>query len=173
MSTEATINRIAAERTPWNPSRRAMARVKDRLPVPTECPHCGSPVDIAHHRDIYGSECGSWPWMYVCTGEDCDARVGMHPFTNLPLGTMATAAERRARQWAKQPFEQLWKGRVVYRGGVRVRLKPVMTRSQAYQALAKALCIPEEHCHFGYFDIETCRRARKAIEGLHKELGLS
>ncbi len=137
---------MSHDKTPWNPSKKATARVKNPLPAPTECPHCqGKHIEIVHHEDIYGKAYGEWPWTYLCTG--CRAYVGMHPFTNIPLGTLADAPLRRARNECKQPFEVLHKSKK-------------MTRDQAYAGLATHLNIPEEECHFGWFDAATCERAR-------------
>jgi hypothetical protein len=37
-----------------------------------------------------------------------------------------------------------------------------MSRGQAYQRLADKLGIDKSECHFGWFDTETCFRAREA-----------
>lgn len=132
-------------KTPLNPSRGATARVKEPLPAPAICHYCGLSVRIAGHSEIYGRNYGDWPWLYVCNG--CGAYVGMHPFTDIPLGTLADAATRRARKNCKPAFDALW------RNGE-------MTRSAAYEWLAAQLGIEKEACHFGWFDIETCERAR-------------
>ncbi|MDE9443926.1 DUF3268 family zinc-finger domain-containing protein, partial [Xenorhabdus bovienii] len=61
--------------TPWNPNPRAIQRVNDPLPIPTQCRHCCGHVTIAHHTEVFGEVRGRWPWLYVCWS--CDARVGM------------------------------------------------------------------------------------------------
>lgn len=132
------------EFTPWNPSRKDIKRVLNPLPIPSACPYCQGEVQIQHHKDIYGRVYNDWPWVYSCP--DCQATVGMHPFTNIPLGTIANRQLRGARTRCKPPFEKLW------RGGP-------LTRTEAYQALAKHLGIPFDQCHFGWFDRETCERA--------------
>ena len=136
-----------ATKNPWNPSRKATARVKNPLPAPTECRYCGGPVEIAHHSDVYGREYSDWPWMYRCA--PCDAYVGLHPFTNIPLGILADRDLREARKRCKPVFERL------FRSGR-------MTRSEAYAALADELRIPREECHFGWFDEARCEAARVA-----------
>ena len=131
---------------PWNPSRNAMDRVKDPLPAPAKCDSCGGSVRIAHHREIYGGRSfGDWPWMYVC---DCGARVGMHPGTNIPLGTMADEATRHSRKVAKPIFEKVWKD-------------GYMSRTDAYRWLAEQMGIPTSKCHFGMFSSSRCHQARK------------
>ncbi len=145
---------MSQEKTPMNPSKKAIARVKNPLPVPVACPHCAAAVRIATHAEIYhGRSYGEWPWAYLC--EDCGAYVGMHPFTNIPLGTLATEEIRAARQSCKAPFERL------YRGGA-------MSRTEAYKVLASALDIPVSECHFGWFDVAMCKKAKAAAELLIK-----
>lgn len=131
-------------KTPANPSKTATKRVKNPLPVPTVCNMCGGTVVIKTHVDIYGRDYSDWPWAYGC--DVCDSYVGMHPFTNIPLGTLADKATRAARNKAKAPFE------VIHKQGY-------LTRKEAYYQLSKHLGIPFEHCHFGWFDIDMCEKA--------------
>lgn len=135
--------------TPWNPSRRATARVTNPLPVPEVCPHCGGACEIANNAEIYGREYGEWPWAVLCMG--CGAYVGLHPFTGIPLGNLATPAIRDARKKAKAVFNPLWQdGR--------------MTRTQAYQWLANALGIKDvNECHIGWFGVESCKKVVEVI----------
>ena len=129
--------------TPQDPSRTATARVSCALPVPTICAHCNAPVELVRNSAIYnGREFGEWPWAYLCTG--CRAYVGLHPFTAIPLGTLATEPMREARQRAKAAFNPLWE-----HGG--------MTRTEAYAWLAGAMGIADvEHCHIGWLDYNQC-----------------
>lgn len=134
-------------KSPWQPSRTATARVPDPVPAPVTCPDCQGRVQIAHHTQIYrsGKAYSDWPWAYRCTS--CDAMVGMHPFTAIPLGTLAGAELRNMRATCKQPFNLLWQHNR-------------MSRIDAYQALADHLGIPKAECHFGLFDADQCRAAR-------------
>ncbi|CAN7474089.1 DUF3268 family zinc-finger domain-containing protein [Variovorax sp. LjRoot175] len=54
--------------TPWNPSRSATARVKNPLPVPERCPHCGGQCSIVGNEQIYGRVFGEWPYAVLCAG---------------------------------------------------------------------------------------------------------
>lgn len=140
------------EKTPWNPSRRATERVANPLPAPETCPHCGGKVEVVGNAEIYGGKPqGLWPWAYLCRG--CSAHVGMHPYTSIPLGTLATEELRRARVQAKQPFETWYSSRK-------------LDRSAGYQALADKLGIPLEQCHFGWFDLAMCGKAKAAAVDL-------
>lgn len=135
-------------KTPWNPSRSATARVRNPLPVPDVCEHCGGACKIVNNTEIYGREYGEWPWAVLCTG--CRAYVGLHPFTGIPLGTLATPEIRRARSAAKDAFNPIWQsGR--------------MSRTQAYSWLAQALDIDDvEKCHIGWFGVEQCAAVVRA-----------
>ncbi len=137
--------------TPWNPSRRATARVKNPLPVPTICPHCGAACAIVSNAEVYaGREYGEWPWCILCSG--CRAYVGLHPFTGIPLGTLATEPMREARKRAKAVFNPLWES-----GG--------MTRTEAYTRLAKAMGIANvDECHIGWFNVDQCNRVFNLVK---------
>ncbi|MCM2547619.1 zinc-finger-containing protein [Burkholderia glumae] len=137
-------DRATGEKTPWNPSRRAIKRVLNPLPAPTVCRFCGGKVEIVRNSQIYhGRDYGEWPWAYLCG--DCRAYVGMHPFTAIPLGTLADGPTREARKRAKAAFNPLWET-----GG--------MTRTAAYSWLAARLDIVFGECHVGWFDVAMCDR---------------
>lgn len=139
-------------KTPWNPSVTATARVLDPLPVPEKCPHCGGAVILVQNEVIYGCNYGDWPWAYMCSNKkDCDSYVGLHPFTSIPLGTLATKDMRTSRKNLHQVFDPIWKRRG-------------KTRKEAYTWLSKKLRIPLSQCHVAMFDIKTCEKAIKAIE---------
>ncbi len=136
---------MSHDKTPWNPSRKAMKRVPEpHMPIPTECPYCSHQVSVVHHDAIYGRAYGDWPWVYAC--DHCGARTGMHPFTNIPLGTLADHALREERKRCKPVFERIWKG-------------GYMTRDEAYIWLAASMGIEPSECHFGLFDAVQCQEA--------------
>lgn len=133
-------------KTPWNPSRRATARVKNPLPAPTVCRNCGSAVQIVNNSDIYGREYGEWPWAYRCVNDLCDSHVTMHPFTAIPAGTLANKSTRRAREKAKEAFTTMWQHKGI-------------SRREGYAWLAQQLGIEDvERCHIGWFDPDMCAR---------------
>lgn len=146
--------------SPQNPSPAAVAKVKDPMPVPNFCIHCGSPVRLGTHAEIYdGRSFGVWPYVYLCENKECGAYVGLHSFTNIPLGHLATEAERAARKSCKPAFEKLWKTGAA-----------PMSRNAAYAWLAEALQIPAENCHFGMFGVERCELAKKLCKAKYREL---
>ncbi|WP_369675649.1 zinc-finger-containing protein [Klebsiella pneumoniae] len=140
-------------KTPSNPSRKATARVKNPLPVPTICHLCDSRIKIATHEEVYGRNYSDWPYMYLCEG--CGAYVGLHPFTAIPLGTLADKRTREARKLCKEPFERIWR-------------TGVMSRSEAYEWLASKMGIPQQECHFGWFTAEQCNLAMAHCNDLFK-----
>ena len=145
-----------ATRTPWNPSRVAIRRVKHPIQIPTTCRHCGGKVEPVHNSRIYGSAFGEWPWSYLC--ENCGAYVGMHPYTNLPLGTVANKSQREARSSVKRLFNDLWVNSPNRREA----------RTKAYAWLASKMGLTEAECHFGLFDEDLCDRASDVIEEAHE-----
>ena len=130
----------------WSPSKPdpvAIKRVKDAMPVPETCNHCGGRVYWTNNCSIYGKPYGSWPYIYVC--ECCTARVGMHPGTGIPLGTLATAEEREARKKAKAIFLH-WSE------------TNGKNRRDAYAELVKRLGVGPAFAHFGLFNVADCDR---------------
>lgn len=123
-----------------------LARVKNPLPIPTICPHCQSAVERVNNKVIYGRQFGDWPFAYKCVSAECDSYVGIHPKTDIPIGTLATATMRAARKQAKAAFAPLWE-------------KQGMDKEAAYSWLADKMgIVPMEHCHIGWFGIEQCNR---------------
>lgn len=128
-------------------SRRALRRVKDPVQIPVMCPHCYSRVRLVNNNVIYnGRSYGDWPFVYLCMGANCRAYIGLHPGTDIPLGTLADKPTREARIAGKTPFNDIW--------------RDLITRKEAYAWLAKAMSIEPEACHFGLFNIEQSRKAR-------------
>lgn len=129
-----------------SPCREAVKGVNDRVEIPCVCRYCGGLVEVAHHCAIYGRVAGSWPWVYACN--DCDAYVGMHPLTNLPLGTLANKELRTLRVQAKNAFTRAWQAQG-------------MTRTGGYRWLAAQLGIAKSKCHIGWSDESQCERIIK------------
>ncbi len=136
--------RLAAPSPLPHVSRRALKRVKDALPAPTHCRYCDGSVHLVNNSEIYnGRSYGDWPYAYLCS--DCDAYVGLHPDTDVPLGTLADGGLRNARNKSKALFHK-------------VKERRGLSRSLAYQWLAGKLGIPVSECHFGWFESEQCAR---------------
>lgn len=88
-------------------------------------------------------------WGPEWTCDEHDMRVGCHPGTIRPLGTMADRLTRKARQQAHEMFDGTWshkKGR---------------SRREAYADLARELGIAEHECHIARFDKEMCEKVKR------------
>jgi zinc-finger-containing domain len=121
-----------------------------RLPIPLCCDHCKSKT-VAHksNAEIYGQEFGKWPYIWHC--ESCNASVGCHPGTNIPLGRMADRHTRRLRHDVHEIFDRLWKERY-------------MSREKAYQWLAFELGIELEQCHIAWLSKEQLKKAKNITQ---------
>ena len=137
--------------------QKSINSVPNPLPIPNICCHCGSNVTLVDNAQIYGKPYGNWPYAYLCSSSKCFSYVGLHPYTLIPLGSLATASMRNARKKAKAVFNPLWES-----GN--------MTRSEAYIWLAGELgIINTEECHIGWFDVETCNKVITICELKHSE----
>lgn len=127
------------------------------------CPACARTCELTNGFEVYPRrpdliETPFW----ICRG--CSARVGCHPGSTRPLGTPASSAVRRARQMLHNfMLDPLW------RDASRDFGPPGMRRSRTYRYLGEMLGIPRERVHVGSFDLETCRRAWRALRGVTYE----
>lgn len=138
---------------------KSVAKVLDKLPVPTICLHCGGPVSLVKNDVLYGKLYGTWPYAYACNDVyGCNSYVGLHPGTDIPLGTLADNATRAARMRAKEAFNPLWEPIEGFRSDAG-------KRTAAYAWLATQLGIPAGACHIGWFDKQTCDRVVAICEG--------
>jgi len=121
----------------------ALDKVKgDDLPVPENCRFCTGKVELVNNAAFYGGKEYGWPLAYCCSS--CGARVGTHPGTDIPLGTLADKVTIKARIEAHDAIGQLWKGKTAWH------------RAQAHQALAKAM--GRRVAHISWMDEQECRR---------------
>jgi len=114
------------------------------------CPYCKNPATLVtgdiiypHRQDLFH--------LFFWRCEDCDAYVGTHRDSreHRPLGRLADAVLRRAKQDAHRAFDPLWQ-------------KGPRTRQEAYQWLAHQLGIKFHQCHIGEFDANMCRKVVRA-----------
>lgn len=109
------------------------------------CDYCGRAAELVtgedlypHRRELHDKRAWKcWP---------CNAHVGCHDGTEIPLGRLANAELRRMRKLAHDAFDPIWFG-------------GAETRVGAYDWLAEELKIPREDCHISRFDVALCRRA--------------
>jgi hypothetical protein len=114
------------------------------MPAP-HCDYCGRPARLTSGREVYPHRPDlAAKRFYACT--PCDAYVGCHPGTVQPLGRLADAELRAAKQAAHAEFDKLWKQKLL------------PSRTAAYAWLAGALRIEPRLCHIGMMDPVDCRR---------------
>lgn len=140
-------------------SRRALKRVIDWVKPPVNCHCCGEPGVILTGNDaVYGRSYGKWPYCYLCP--HCNAYVGLHPDTDLPLGFMADSFDRDARKTAKDVFFCICRIKFEVKGEAycpkrkrMVKFKRI-DRNAAYEWLSKTAGIERRRCHFAMFNEE-------------------
>lgn len=113
------------------------------------CPYCSNQAKLIPSSEFYSSGI-NYGFLYICT--PCDARVGTHKNTAhlpepKPLGSMANAELRSARNQTHEAFDQLW----------RCKLMP---RKEAYRWLADAMAITYGKCHIAMFNLAQCQQAQ-------------
>lgn len=127
-------------------NKTQVGRVSNPLPVPTICPNCGAAVELVSNSAIYRKEYGPWPFAYRCVDLVCDSYVGLHPKTDIPLGTLANKEVRAARKQAKSHLSPMWE-------------VDGMEKSSVYAWLAQKMGIADvNHCHVGWFSKAQCEQ---------------
>jgi len=72
-----------------------------------KCPYCGKEAKWCANSEVYGRTYGKSYMCYWC--KDCDAYVGCHNNTKIPLGTMANKELRKKRMEVHDIIDPLWK----------------------------------------------------------------
>ena len=126
---------------------------------PTICRYCGSPVVYTSNAEIYGREYGDGK-CYLC--RNCRSFVGVHPGTDIPLGTLANEELRRYRKAAHFWFDKIWK-----------KTTRIMTRDKAYKWLSKEIGLPKEQTHIGMFEKEQCEKVMEISQKKLQESGVA
>ena len=103
------------------------------------CPYCGKEAEWVENKAVYGRNFGKSYMIWLC--KPCDAYVGCHNNTKIPLGTMANVELRNWRINAHAVFDPIWK-------------QGFMTRGEVYEMLEKQF---GRRIHIGESDIETCK----------------
>lgn len=110
-----------------------------------KCPYCGGKVKLVSASTIYHSNKYKGN-VWVCENyPKCNAYVGCHPGTEIPLGRLADSKLRELKVEAHKQFDPIWKS-------------GLMTRKEAYRWLASMLNLSEEECHIGKFSPDMCKK---------------
>lgn len=109
------------------------------------CSYCGRPAVLRQASEVFHDPKRTG-YVYVCSHyPTCDAYVGVHPGTKIPMGTLADPALRQKRILAHRSFDSIWKN-------------GIMSRAQAYHWLADTLCLSETQTHIAQFGTYLCDR---------------
>ena len=110
------------------------------------CPYCNGKAILVPASRVYSKKYKKKDKVWVCENyPKCNAYVGCHPGTEIPLGRLANEKLRNLKIEAHKQFDPIWKS-------------GLMTRKQAYEWLADMLGILERDCHIGMFSPEMCNR---------------
>lgn len=125
----------------------------NKYPTPEVCPYCGWPVEFASNATIYGREYGNGK-CYKCT--NCDAYVGVHDGTKIPLGILANKEMRNIKRKGHAMFDWYW--------NKSINPKARRKRWECYARLSIKLGIEVRECHFGWFGKERLLQAIAILE---------
>lgn len=129
-------------------------------PLAPTCPVHQVPAQLRACEKVYGRvilQRGKRKQTWCCPVDGCDHRVGCHPGTNVPLGTMADAELRSWRSAAHRAFDPLWKARA-------------MSRFEAYPILAEHLGLRVSDTHIAMFDVARCMEVVAVMAWLRPEM---
>jgi len=104
-----------------------------------KCPYCGKYATWVENKAVYGRNYGKSYMIWLC--KPCDAYVGCHQNSKMPLGTLANRELREWRKKAHLAIDDYWKG-----GNY--------TRNEVYQKLGKHY---GSDIHIGESDIALCK----------------
>lgn len=106
------------------------------------CPYCNKKAVKVTGKAIYPNNRTLYSkGFWHC--KPCGAYVGCHDGTDIPLGTLADGATRRARHEAHKVFDRIWKD-------------GYMSRSEAYFLMSCKLFVRE--FHIGDCDVAMCAK---------------
>jgi len=114
------------------------------------CSYCNSPAALKKGSEIFTTNPIVANYNYwVCS--PCNARVGTHIGTEIPLGNLGNVELRHWRKESHLAFDPIWKSKAMLRG-------------DAYAWLAEQLSIPVDDCHIGKFSLDQCQETVKVSE---------
>ena len=109
-----------------------------------KCPYCGAQAVLQPARVVYGDRAKPGKYLYICAHyPKCDAYVGVHEKSLLPLGTLANGELRHKRILAHRAFEQFQK-------------TCKMEKWQAYQWLQAKFSLRRDQAHIAKFSAYMC-----------------
>lgn len=122
------------------------------------CPYCDAHADLVTGLEVYPRRADlATRHFWLC--RPCRAWVGCHANSrrHVPLGRLANAELRSAKQAAHAAFDRLWQAKMR-----RDRCNKGTARRAAYRWLAERLEMDPARCHIGMMDVPDCRRVVEA-----------
>ncbi len=114
-----------------------------KMPKKIVCPYCGSIAVLRDGEYVYGNR-AKGEKLYVCSNyPECNAYVGVHKGTNIPLGTLANAEHRNKRIKAHKLFDS-------------IRKNNLMTKKEAYRWMEYFMGLPKNEGHIANFSDYRC-----------------
>ena len=113
-----------------------------------KCPYCNKEAEWTANKVIYGKNYGKSYMCWYC--KNCDAYVGCHENTKVPLGSMANKELRDWRKKAHAIIDPLWKS-------------GKMKRKEVYAKLKEQFGF---EVHVAKSDIDMCKRIIKEVTDL-------
>lgn len=121
-------------------------------PERVDCPYCGKPAELLTGDEVCSQRIDlGEKYFWVCW--PCDARVGCHPGTHAPLGTLANAPLRKLRSRLHAAFDPHWL----------TAPKRHKARIAAYARLAADLGIEKREAHISHFNEARCEKALAVV----------
>lgn len=141
------------------------------MSAPT-CPACGSAASLTDEAEIYPrrpdlADKPIWACA-VCP----DSYVGCHPGTQNPLGVPAGPELRAARQLLhNRMIDPLWKtadrcGAYEPEDEEARKVIRRAARRRVYEFMAERMGLTSDEAHTAMFDLERCRAAWRALQGV-------
>lgn len=111
------------------------------------CNYCNNEALLVSGKEVYPHRPDLYrKRFYLCS--PCNAYVGCHMNTTIPLGSLANENLRKIRRQAHDMFDPLWKTSLI-------------TRKKAYKLLASHLSISPSDCHIASFNEDLCNEVIK------------
>lgn len=118
---------------------------KKRHYAPT-CDYCHRTAELVNGYMVYERCRPDLKHQKFWRCKPCEAWVGCHPGSAIPMGRLANAELRKAKQAVHRVLDPLWKS-------------GAMSRNDAYKMLAQGMGIAIQNCHVGMFDVPACETA--------------
>lgn len=116
------------------------------------CPYCGGLAKSLSGAELYCNRPDlAAKWFWQC--KPCNAHVGCHPGTKMPLGSLANYPLRSMRSAAHRAFDPLWRAKAKKDG-----ISYGEARRLAYGWLAEQMDMTRDECHIGMMNIDQCKR---------------